>query len=171
MTNIYYFTALTVQKSLRSTIKILQEAQKWSLTSGKTEAELLEARLAPDMFPLKKQIQMISDNAKGMTSRFTESENPSYEDTETTFDDLIARLQKTLDYVGSFVEADFANSDSVKIILPYFKDKYQDAGDYLLDYAIPNFFFHKVTVYDILRNQGMPIGKNNYLGSLNLKDL
>jgi uncharacterized protein len=171
MTNTYYFTALMVQKSLRSTIKILEDAQKWSLTSGKSETEILEARLAPDMFPLKKQIQMISDNAKGMTSRFTESENPKYEDTESTFDDLIARLQKTLDYVGSFVESDFANSDSVKIILPYFKDKYQEASDYLLDYAIPNFFFHKVTAYDILRNQGMPLKKDNYIGGLNLKDL
>ena len=168
MTNTYYFTALTVQKSLRSTIKILEDTQKWSLTGGKPEAELLEARLAPDMLPFKKQIQIVSDNAKGMISRFTESENPAYDDTETTFDDLIARLQKTLDYVGSFVESDFANSDSVKIILPYFKDKYQDAGDYLLDYAIPNFFFHKVTAYDILRNQGMPLTKNNYIGGLNL---
>jgi hypothetical protein len=123
------------------------------------------------MFELTKQIQIMCDNAKGMFSRLAGVDNPKMVDEEKTIDELVQRIQKTIDFVSSISDKDLQSAAGKKIVLPYFPNKYQEGSDYLLDYAIPNFFFHKVTAYDILRNQGMPIGKQHYIGGLNLKDI
>lgn len=169
--NTYLISTQMVNKSLVSLKTILEKAQKWVLENKVDEVELLQKRLAPDMLPLVKQIQIVSDNAKGMASRFAGVENVSFEDTETSIDELIARINRTIEFVGAIPVENFEDASDRQIVLPYFKDKYQTAQDYLKDYALPNFFFHLVTAYAILRNQGMPLGKMDYINELNLRDL
>ncbi len=169
--NKYYFTGQVLIKSMSSLIKLLEKTKDWSIAKDYTDIHVMNFRLFEDMLPFVKQIQMVSDNAKGMMSRFTGVENPSYEDNEQTLDDLIIRLKKTIEFVKSLKEDDFQKTDSKQIILPYFKGMYQEPIDYLCDYAIPNFFFHKVTAYNILRHHGMPIGKADYIGEMNLQKL
>ena len=116
------------------------------------------------MLPLDKQVQIVSDNAKGIVSRLTVSENPKMEDTETTLAELRTRLENTIAYVEQFSEKDFANAASAEARFPYFPGVHMVGADYILGYAIPNFFFHVVTTYDILRQHGFDIGKSDYMG-------
>lgn len=116
------------------------------------------------MLPFSRQIQIASDNAKGMVSRLTRQEAPRYEDTETTLDELKARLQKTIDYLGTFSEADFAEADTAEARFPYFPGLKLIGAGYIVTYGIPNFMFHVVTAYDILRNMGFQIGKADFMG-------
>jgi hypothetical protein len=170
-TNAYLISTQMVNKSLISLKTILEKAQNWALENKVDEVELLQKRLAPDMLPLVKQVQVASDNAKGMASRLAGIENPSFEDNETNIYELMARIDRTIEFVGAIPAENFEGVDNLKIVLPFIQDKYQTAEDYLKDYALPNFFFHIVTVYAILRNQGMPLGKMDYINGLNLRDL
>lgn len=104
------------------------------------------------MLPFSRQIQIASDNAKGMASRLTRQEAPKYEDTETTLDELKDRLQKTIDYLGTFSESDFSEADTAEARFPYFPGVKLVGAGYIVTYGIPNFMFHVVTAYDILRN-------------------
>jgi hypothetical protein len=171
MQNTYYLASQTVLKYLHSTLHILQKGQAYSVETNTPETDLVEARLAPDMHTFKQQIRIISDNAKGMVARLAGQEIPKMEDTEENFDDLIVRIEKTIKFVESFTEANFAETDEQKIILPYFKDKFMTASDYVKDYALANFFFHVVTAYAILRNTGVHLGKKDFVNGLNLQDL
>ncbi len=129
-----------------------------------SDADILALRIAPDMLPLAKQVQIVSDNAKGMVSRLTGHENPKMEDTETTLAELRTRLANTIAYVEQFSEKDFANAATAEARFPYFPGVHMVGTDYILGYGIPNFFFHVVTTYDILRQHGFDIGKSDYLG-------
>jgi hypothetical protein len=171
MSNIYYKSTKMMTKSMQSMINILEKTKDFVSTSGMSEQEILASKLHPTMFDFKKQIQLVSDNAKGISSRFVGLEIPSFEDNEMTLDDLINRLKKTIDFVNSISKEQFENAKEQKIVLPYFGEKFQEAEDYLLDYAVPNFYFHLVTAYGILRHIGMEVGKGDYVGSLNLQDL
>jgi len=171
MKNPYLLATQSAAKTMRSILTILKEAETWAVDKAIPEETLLEARLAPDMLPFKKQIQVLSDNAKGFSSRFAGIEPPKYEDNEKTFQDLIDRIQRTIEFVESIPGDSFEKAEEQKIILPYFQGKYQEPSDYLRDYALANFYFHVVTAYGILRNQGMALGKSHYIGGMNLRDL
>lgn len=171
MQNTYYLASQIVLKYLHSTLHILQKGKTYSVETNTSETDLMEARLSPDMFTFKQQIRSISDNAKGLVARIANKEIPKMEDTEENFDQLIDRIEKTIKFVESFTEADFAKSDEQKIVLPYIPGKFMTAGDYVKDYALANFFFHVVTAYAILRNAGVPLGKMDFLNGLNLQDL
>jgi uncharacterized protein len=171
MNNIYYFSIQTICKSLESIIAILEKTKTWSQESGITEEQILNARLAPDMFNFAKQIQILSDNAKAVAGRFAEVEIPKMEDKETSLEELIERLQKTLEFIKNIPENKYQKAQDQKIILPHIPNKYQKAQDYAKNYAIPNFYFHMVVAYSILRNLGFKIGKSDYLGKLELFDL
>jgi hypothetical protein len=128
-------------------------------------AVFMRARLAPDMYNLGQQIQRASDTAKGCAARLAAIDNPSFADTETTFPDLQARIAKTVDFLKSVTEAQLLGSEHRTITLtlgPRAVDF--TAADYLLTFALPNFFFHITTAYDILRHNGVAIGKLDYLG-------
>ena len=127
---------------------------------------LTGARLYPDMFPLTRQVQTAADHAKGACARLAGKDVPSFPDTETTFDELQARIQKTLDYVKSFKPADIDGSEDKEIVLTRAGQKIPFRGQaYLLHFALPNHFFHVTTAYDILRAQGVEIGKSDFIGS------
>ena len=132
---------------------------------GTAESDLAEARLAPDMLTLAGQVQRASDTAKFAAARLTGSEAPSFADDEETFDALRDRCTITISYLRGFAPEIFAGSETRSIAFGAGPSKRTLLGDaYLLTFALPNFFFHVTTAYDILRHEGVPIGKRDYLG-------
>jgi uncharacterized protein len=127
---------------------------------------LLGARLYPDMLPLSKQIQLACDFAAKGCARLTQSEVPSTPDTEKTFDELKARLGKTADYVKAFKPAQFDGADARDVTFPAGPDKTMTVKgqQFLSHFTLPNFYFHAATAHDILRHNGVEIGKRDFLG-------
>jgi hypothetical protein len=127
---------------------------------------LLGARLYPDMFTLTRQIQTACDFAAKSCARLTNSEVPSTPDTEKSFDELKARLAKTIDYVKSFKPAQFDGADSREITFPVGPSKTLTlkGQQFLNAFAFPNFYFHAATAHGILRHNGVEIGKRDFLG-------
>jgi uncharacterized protein len=165
MTISMYNASVPVFKQMLSALSaILAKAEKSS--GGKTES-LLHARLFPDMFDFTRQVQIAADFAKGVTARLAGLDVPAYEDNETTFDELQARIAKTLQFISSIPPEKINGSESREIITrpgtP--KEKNFNGESYLLHYGLPQFFFHITTAYAILRNNGIEIGKRDYMGS------
>jgi uncharacterized protein len=127
---------------------------------------LLGARLFPDMLPLSKQIQLASDFAAKGCARVTHSEVPSTPDTEKTFEELKQRLAKTVDYVKAYKPAQFEGADARDVTFPAGPDKTMTlkGQQFLSHVAFPNFYFHAATAHDILRHNGVEIGKRDFLG-------
>jgi len=127
---------------------------------------LVNSRLAPDMLPLSKQVQLTSDFAKNSMARLAGVEPPKFEDNETTMDELLARVKKTLDYIGTLPAAAFEGSETRDIRIPLRDRTVEFKGlPFLQHWALPNFFFHFVTAYNLLRHNGVDIGKRDFLGS------
>jgi hypothetical protein len=128
---------------------------------------LVNSRLAPDMLPLARQIQIASDAAKSAAARLSGGEAPKFEDTETTFPELIARVQKTIDYLRGFTPAQFEGSEERTINVTTPRAALTFAGlHYLRHWALPNFFFHVTTAYNLLRHNGVDLGKADFLGKV-----
>jgi hypothetical protein len=129
-------------------------------------AVLLSARIAPDMHPLTRQVQMVSDGAKGCIARLAGLEPPSFPDTESTFPELKERLAKTAAFVQGVGADKIDGSETRPIRLTFPGGEFTFTGqDYLLNFALPNLFFHVTAAYAILRHNGVPIGKRDYLGA------
>jgi len=128
---------------------------------------LLRARLFPDMFELVRQVQIACDFAKSVPARLAGVDVPSYEDNETSFADLHARIAKTLAFAGGLDAAKFEGSETREIVLrpgtP--KEKRLAGKAYLLAYGLPQFFFHVTTAYALLRHNGVEIGKKDFMGA------
>lgn len=128
-------------------------------------AVLIGSRLYPDMFPLSRQVQIASDNAKGSAARLAGLDPPRFEDTETTFPELIARVRKTVDFLATFKPEQIDGSEERTITLVSRHGTQTFPGQaYLLTYALPNVYFHVTTAYAILRHNGVEIGKQDFLG-------
>lgn len=128
---------------------------------------LVNARLAPDMFPLARQIQLASDFAKNSTARLAGVEAPKMDDTESTFDELKARLEKTTTWIKTVAPAALEGSEDRDIRIPLRDRTLEMKGlPYLKQWAIPNFFFHVTTAYNILRHNGVELGKRDFLGGV-----
>jgi hypothetical protein len=131
---------------------------------------LPQLRLAPDMFPLARQVQIACDNAKNGLSRLAGVEAPRYEDDEATIDDLKARIAKTLVYIKTLDQKAIDAATDREITFPLGPKKGQMKGDdYLTYFMLPNFYFHSATAYDILRHSGVDIGKQDFLGAIPIK--
>lgn len=161
----------TLINSTESIIKVLYKAQTWIKESGKNETEVLESRLIADMFPLSKQVQIVSDNLKGTVARLAMTETPKMEDTETTLKELITRLEKTVEFAKSIALSDLSKSENQKIILPFMPTKFLETPEYLFKFSIPNLYFHISMIYAILRQLGAPIGKMDFIGGIVMHDL
>jgi uncharacterized protein len=134
----------------------------------KSEESLMEARLAPDMRPFPAQYQMASDSAKNALARLTGTDAPSMPDTETSFAELRARCDRTIDYLKRFSAEDLTGSEDREVVITFpngmgYRFK---GGQYLASFALPNFFFHATTAYAILRNAGVSLGKPDFLKHL-----
>lgn len=157
--------------------KMLNNADKWldaavahAAKKSFDPAVLLTARLAPDQYPLTRQIQAFCDAAKFAAARLTGKEAPKHPDTETTLDELHARIRAVVAYLDTFTAEDFVGSKDRKVELSFMPGKVLSAADYLNEMALPNFYFHATTAYAILRHNGVPVGKMDFIGSLNLQD-
>lgn len=168
MNELYTYTVPVFIKHLGGLRNILEKAKAHLAETKGDENALLADRLYPDMFPLTKQVQVACDNAKGCAARLSGTENPKMEDTEATIDELIARVDKTLAFVKSVPESAFAGAADRQVIISYMPDVYFTGFDYAREYALSNFFFHTVTAYDLLRKNGVPIGKADYINGLTL---
>ncbi|MGE0117104.1 MAG: DUF1993 family protein [Dongiaceae bacterium] len=126
---------------------------------------LLNTRLYPDMFPLVRQVQLAADFAKGAGARLAGIDVPKFADTESTFDELKARIAKTIDFLKTLTPARVDGSESRDITIPIGGKPQSFKGQpYLLHFALPNFFFHATTAYDILRHCGVELGKRDFIG-------
>ncbi len=125
------------------------------------------ARLIADMFPLSRQVQIACDTAKGAAARLAGVEPPKHEDNETTLAELKARIAKTIDFVGSIKAAQLAGAESREIVLKFPNQTLTFSGlDYLRKFVLPNLYFHVTTAYALLRQNGVDIGKRDYLGEI-----
>jgi len=152
--------------ALKNLSGILDKAQAHAEAKKIDPTVLANARLFPDMLPLKRQVQIACDNAKGAVARLAGVEIPKHEDTEETFADLKARIAKTLAFVETIKPAQIDGSEEKNIHLKLGSREVDWKGmQYLLGYALPNFYFHAVTAYDILRHCGVELGKRDYIGT------
>ena len=148
----------------------LDKAAAFATAKKIDSAVLVNARLAPDMFPLSRQIQIATDQAKNGSARLAGVEAPKYEDNETTIDQLKARITKTLAYIKTLDARQIDGAADREINFPVGPNKGQmKGGDYLNHFVLPNFYFHITTAYDILRHCGVEVGKRDFLGSIPLK--
>jgi len=123
-------------------------------------------RLAPDMLPFARQVQLASDFAKNSMARLAGIDPPKFEDTEATIDELVARVKKTLEYIDTVPAAALENSETRDIKIPLRDRTLEMKGlAFLQNWALPNFFFHHVTAYNVLRHNGVDIGKRDFLGA------
>ena len=145
--------------------KVLSKAEADCAARKIDPAVYINGRLAPDMLPLKAQVAIMTDQAKGGSSRLAGQEPPKWPDDETTFADLHARVAKTIAHLKSFKPAQFDGAETRAIELKFPNATFNFTGkDYLLKFVIPNFYFHYTTAYAILRHNGVQIGKADFIG-------
>jgi uncharacterized protein len=153
------------EQTLGALSKILDKAAAHCAAKKIDPAVMLQTRLSPDMFPLVKQVQLACDFAKNCVGRLT-GEPPKFPDEEKSFDDLKARIGKTLDYVKGFKAGDLDATAEKDVTFPIGPQQTLTLkGDqFLIHFVLPNFYFHATTAYDILRHSGVEIGKRDFLG-------
>ncbi|RWA74781.1 DUF1993 family protein [Mesorhizobium sp. M1C.F.Ca.ET.193.01.1.1] len=163
--SMYDISVAVFSARLKALASVLSLAEQNAADRKIDPQVFLTARLAPDMFALTRQVQIATDHAKGAPSRLAGREVPKYEDNESSFEELQARITKTLDHLATFSAADLDGSEARTIELRLAGREVSMSGlQYLLNAAMPNFYFHVTTAYDILRHNGVPLGKATFLG-------
>lgn len=153
-------------RMLGNMLKWLDKAEAHAQARKFDPNNYLALRLAPDMLPFVKQIQIASDGAKGCVARLAGQDVPKWDDTEVTLDELRARIRRTLDYVQSVPAGQVDGSEQREIVLAMRQGEVRFSGqDYLLHFVLPNFYFHATTAYALLRHAGVELGKRDYLGA------
>jgi len=148
---------------------LLKKGEEHALAKKIEPEVFINARLAPDMFPLSRQVQIATDGVKGCAARLAGVEVPSYPDTEKTFAELQARIAKTIEFLKTFSAKQIDGSEERKITLKLRDQEVTFLGQsYLLNFVLPNLYFHMTATYAILRHNGVDIGKRDFLA--NLKD-
>jgi len=156
----------TANRMLGNLSAFLDKAEAFAATKKIDAAVLLNSRLAPDMFPLTRQVQIAADMVKGAAARLSGTEVPKFEDNETTIAELKARIAKTLAFVNGVDAAKFGGSEDRDVTLQARTgDRHFKGLSYLRDYVLPNVYFHTTTAYAILRHNGVELGKNDFMGA------
>ena len=162
--SMYRASVPVFQQMLPALSACLRKGADYAAAKKIDPAVLLQSRLYPDMFPLIRQVQLAADFAKGPVARLAGQEPPKYDDSETSFDQLYARIQKTLDFVSEFKPSQIDGSEERDITLTLGTQTRSFKGEnYLVGFALPNFFFHTTTAYAILRHNGVEVGKGDYM--------
>jgi uncharacterized protein len=163
--SIYDASIPMMVRMLQNLSSILDKAAAHATAKGIDPALMIEARLAPDMFNLARQVQSAADAAKACAARLSGDAPPNHPDTETSFGELKGRIAKVIDYVESFTPEQINAGGERSITIPTRGEPhvFKDGGAYLTQFAIPNFFFHVATAYGLVRQQGVEIGKMTYL--------
>ncbi|KYG01842.1 DUF1993 domain-containing protein [Sorangium sp. So ce296] len=163
--SMYQASVPVLVRGLNNLSAILKKAEAYAEAKKIEPRVLLDARLAPDMLPLTRQIQIASDSAKGCGARLAAVDVPKYEDNEASFDDLQARIAKTIAFLNTLKAEQIDGSEDREVTIPTRDQPMKFKGlPYLLGFVLPNFFFHVTTAYAILRHNGLDIGKMDYLG-------
>jgi len=153
-------------KALTQLLHVMEKGVANAKARNFDSSVLVGARLAPDMLPFVKQIQLTSDFAKNSMARLAGIDPPKFEDNETTMDELFARVRRTLEYIDSVPAAALEGSETRDIKIPLRDRTVEFKGlEFLQKWALPNFFFHHVTAYNLLRHNGVDIGKKDFLGA------
>ncbi|UPA23602.1 DUF1993 domain-containing protein [Shinella oryzae] len=161
----YEISVPAFQRGFTVLSKLLDKAEAFAAERKIKPEVLVDARLAPDMLSLAGQIQRMSDTAKFAAARLTGTEAPSFADDEKTLADLRARITRTTDYLASVPQAAFEGAmERMVTVKSRGGDNTSTGKEYLLTFALPNFYFHLTTAYAILRHNGVPVGKLDYLG-------
>jgi hypothetical protein len=163
--SVYGMTVPIFTRMLTNLLAIMDKAEAYAAERKFDTSVLSGMRLAPDMIPFRGQIMIATDHVKGCVSRLAGREVPSWPDTEETFPELRARIQKALDLLATVKPEDLDGGDVRDVTLKLGgKDVSMPGQTYLTERALPNFFFHVTTAYAILRHAGVPVGKRDYIG-------
>ena len=163
--SMYAMTHDVFKKSLTQLLVVMEKGVANAKARNFDPNVLAGSRLAPDMFAFARQIQLTSDFAKNSMARLAGVEAPKFEDSETTMDELVARVKKTLDYIDTISASALEGSETRDIKIPLRDRTIEFKGlPYLQHWAIPNFYFHFVTAYNLLRHNGVDVGKRDFLG-------
>lgn len=168
--NLFELTVPQLAKTLHNLDRWLKSAEQYAEQRKFPVDNLIQARLAPDQYPLVRQVQSSCDNAKLITGRLTQKDWPAHADTETTFEQLHARIAAVQTYLEGFKPEDFAEADDRKIVLPWMQGKWMTGVEYVTQFGLPNFYFHVTLAYSILRHNGVPLGKTDFIGSVPMRD-
>jgi len=164
--SMYAASVPLLKQMLHNLDAILSQAESHARNKKIDPAVLLQARLYPDMFPLVRQVQIATDNAKGIAARLAGVDIPSFPDTEQTFEELHARIAKTLDFING-IQPEQVNGSEDRQVVVYKGAPYEmqlQGQTYLIHFGLPNFLFHVTTAYAILRHNGVEIGKDDFIG-------
>jgi hypothetical protein len=154
-------------RGLHNLSAILDKGKAFADANGIAHSELLEARVIDDMAPLTRQVQMVTDTAKGVAVRVGQMENAVWADAEVSFDELQARISKAIAFVKAAPAGGFDGREDAAVTLQTPSGDFPFTGSsYVHGYAIPNFYFHLTTAYAILRMKGVPLGKLDFLGAI-----
>jgi hypothetical protein len=162
----YFQTIRQMKKMLGQLDKCLDAAESFAKSRSFEPNLFLAVRLAPDQFALVRQVQAACDTVKLAAARLTGKEAPSHPDSETTMGELHARVRAVIAYLDGFTEKDFEGAGTRVITTPRWEGKVMTGADYFLEHGLPNFFFHVTHAYALLRANGVPVGKRDYLGAL-----
>ncbi len=164
--SMYQISIPVFTRVLNNLSAILNKAAAHAEAKKIDPSVFINSRLAPDMFPLARQIQIATDAVKGCAARLAGIEIPSFPDTETSFPELQERIAKTVAFLNSVTEAQLEGSDSKTVTLKVRGNDVELKGlAYLNGFVLPNLYFHVTTAYAILRHNGVELGKGDYLGS------
>ncbi|TMG84286.1 MAG: DUF1993 domain-containing protein [Betaproteobacteria bacterium] len=165
--SMYQASVPVLVRALTNLKGILNKAAAHAQAKKIDEAALLNARLFPDMFMLTRQVQIACDFARATGARLAGKEPLALEETEKSIAELVARIDRSIDYIGTLAASDIDGSEAREIVRPIRGEPKRFTGiNYLLQFALPNFFFHVTTAYAILRHSGIDIGKADYIGAL-----
>ena len=167
---IYQVAVPQFTKMLGNLLAIIDAAAKHADEKKFEVGVLLQSRLAPDQFNLIRQVQIACDTAKNCAAKLAGKDAPSYEDTEQTLAEVKARIEKTMSYLRTFSAESFSGAPARRISQPRWQGKTLSGEEFLVQHAIPNFYFHVTTAYAILRHNGVSLGKKDYLGELPYKE-
>jgi hypothetical protein len=163
--SMYQASIPQLEKMLTNLSNILKKGEEFAKAKNIDGSVLINARLAPDMFPLAKQVQIACDQVKNGMARLAGIEPPAFDDNETTFAQLQERIAKTITFAKSITPAQLDGGETKEIRFSIKEWKFEFVGEqYLLTWIIPNFYFHVTTAYNILRHNSVEIGKADYLG-------
>jgi uncharacterized protein len=164
--SMYQASAPRFANTLKNLAAVLDKAKAHAEAKKIDETVLTASRLYPDMFALARQVQVTCDTAKGAMARIAGVEIPKHEDTEKTFDELKARIAKTIAFIETFKPAQIDGTDDKDLTIKLGTREMQWKGmQYLLGFALPNFYFHAATAYDILRHNGVELTKRDFIGN------
>lgn len=163
--SMYHASIPVFVRMLNNLAAILAKAEAHAQARRIDPAVFLQSRLAPDMYPLVRQVQVATDLAKGCAARLAGVEAPRYADTETTFDELQARLRRCVEHLRDYAAERLDGTEERPIVLEFPGVRLEYRGqDYLLNFAMPNFYFHVTMAYGILRHLGVELGKVDFVG-------